>query len=127
MPLVITAPTGFIVVAGRLIDRVISQMHIHVSQVLLIWRLKLACRQPAKTLLVKVNAQGVNTTQQDINPQIKLQVVDKEGPIKVPLHHILLIGRMRGKLEIAQTLRQEDPTTLRGRLWLGNKSVLWGV
>ena len=52
--------------------------------------------EPHQSLLVEIQPQGSDTGQQDVQPQVELQLVDEEGSVEVLLHHhlVLLVGQV---------------------------------
>ena len=76
--LVLLAALVLDVVACRLIDGVVSEVHVEIAEVVLIWRPILASGQAAQPFFVEQNAQRVNSAQQNVDSQVKLQLVDQK-------------------------------------------------
>ena len=66
------------VVARKLIDSVVCQVHVQIVQIVLIRWSILARGQSAEALFVKENTERINTTQQNIDSQIELQFINEE-------------------------------------------------
>ena len=79
------------IVSSRFVDGVVCQMHIQIIQVALSWRFVFCCCKSAKPFLIEINSQGVNTTKQNINSQIKFQVVNQKWFMQISLNHIMFL------------------------------------
>ena len=88
------------VVARHLVDRVVRQVHVEVVEIVLVGRSILASGQSAKALLVEQDPERVDTAEQNVDPQVKLQLVDQEWLMQVALHNIVFIG-----IEVFQVAR----------------------
>ena len=66
-------------------------MHVKIVQVVLIRRFIFSCGQSAEPFLVEVYPQGINTRQTYVYAKVKLQLVDKEWLVQIPLHDVVLI------------------------------------
>ena len=66
-----------------------------VTEMLLVQR-ELLGGKPHEALVIQVEPQRTNTGQQDIEAEVKLEVVYEEGPLQVLLHHhlVLLVGKV---------------------------------
>lgn len=51
-------------------------MHEQVVEIVLRWRLVLLCGQTTQPLVEKVNSQWVHAAEEDVDPQVKLKLVD---------------------------------------------------
>jgi hypothetical protein len=71
------------------VDGIIRQVHTKVVQVAAHWRLVLLCRESCQALLVDEGAKGIETGDQDVDSQVKLQLVDEIRFVKVSLCHIV--------------------------------------
>jgi hypothetical protein len=72
------------------IDRIIRQVHVHVVQIALLGPDVLFCCKSRDALLKDEDSQGVNTINETINPQVKLQVIYQKRLGHVALRDKLL-------------------------------------
>ena len=54
-------------VSRRLVDRIVSQMHIQVVKVVLVWARVRFCGKASDAFLVHIDAQGLHTVDEHIN------------------------------------------------------------
>ena len=106
------------VVARRLVDRIVRQVHVEVVEVVLIGGTVLTSRQATEPLIVEKNSKRVHAREEHVNAQIKLELVDQEWLVEIPLHHVVLI-----RIEVLEVARQEDATALCSRFWLRYESL----
>lgn len=79
-------------VVAVLVDCIVSQMHAQISQVAPEGRLvNLGC-EPRQPLMIDVGPQRVNPGHQHVDAEVKFELIDKVGLVKVPLRHIVFIG-----------------------------------
>lgn len=95
-------------VIGIFVDSIISQVHAHVLDVVLIYLFIGLCGQSGQTISIEEYPEGVHTKNEHIYPKIELQTLDEKGLIKVLLHHAMFT-----ELNVLRWVHgQEDATTL---------------
>ena len=106
------------VVARRLVDRIVRQVHVEVVEVVLIGGTVLTGRQATEPLIVEENSERVHAREEHIDAQVELELIDQEWLVEVPLHHVVLI-----RIEVLEVARQEDAAALSSRFWLRYESL----
>ena len=94
------------------IDSVVGQVHAQVAQVAPNWRHVLLSGKPRQTLLENKHSQRGNSSNQDVNPQVKLQVVNQVRLVHVSLGDIVLT-----RLHPVEVSRQENSFALTTGFW----------
>lgn len=59
-----------------LVNGIVGQVHAQIVEVAPLWRHIVFCRKPCESFFVNESSQGVDTGYQNVNPKIKLQVVN---------------------------------------------------
>ena len=77
-------------VARGLVDRVIGQVHEQIIQVCLRWACILLSGKASESLLEHEDSEWVNSIDQHVDSEVKLQVVDQVGLVHVALGHKLI-------------------------------------
>ena len=74
---------------AEFIDCIVRQVHKHIGKIVASrWLVFLSCKA-AKSLIVEINPQRIDSTQQYVDSKIKLQFVDKECFVDVALYHVV--------------------------------------
>lgn len=94
-------------------------MHAHILQIIFIHFLVGLRRKSCETILVKEDAQGINSSHENIDSQIELQAIHKTRVIEVLLNHTVLTKR---DISLGSD-RDEDPLALAGGLWLNDEGA----
>ena len=88
-------------------------MHVHVPHVLLRWLFVRSSCKPSKSVAPDVNPEGINSKEQDVDAQVKLETFHKERVCNVVLGHHVKVG-----INVLKVACQENALALRHALWL---------
>ena len=76
-------------------------MHEEIVQVAVVWSCVLLGGKPSKSFTEDENAKGVDSVDEHVNSEVKLEVVDKIWLVKVSLDDILLVVFEVNAVEVA--------------------------
>ena len=66
-----------------LVQAVVGEVHVHVALVRLVWLLVVGGAQPNDAFVTEVCLQGVDPPNEDIQPDVKFLLVDKEWIVHI--------------------------------------------
>ncbi len=90
---------------------IISEMHIQVIHIAIVWWLILFSRKSGEAFFMPVYTQGIHSIEKSINSQVKLQIINEVRFVDVPLNHTALyLWVFNDSIEISC---QEDAPSLR--------------
>ena len=106
-----------------LIQREISQMHIQILDIVVIWFFVIVCAESSKTLVAKICLNWINASDEDVNTAVELLLVENEWVVYVPLSQKFV---MEGWFwEISELFEQDNAITSTSFWWFGNKCLAW--
>ena len=105
-------------VLALLVDRVVGQVHAEVVQVAAKGRYVVLCSEPRQTLFIEKDSKRDHRSDQHIDPQVELQVVQQERLVEIALRYIVLASLV--PIEVAG---EEDTLALTARLGLDNEGL----
>lgn len=76
---------------GVLIQTEISEMHIQIFDVSMIWFLIVVCAETGETFVVKIGLNRINPSNKDIESEIKFLSIEHKRVVDVPLDQELMM------------------------------------
>ena len=76
---------------GVLIQTEVSEMHVKIFDVSMIWFLIVVCTETCETLVVKIGLNRINSPNKDIESEIKFLSIQHERVVDVPLDQELMM------------------------------------
>ena len=73
------------------VNCVVRQVHVQIIKIDLLRWLIFVSSQSAQPFVIKVYSHRINSTQHYVNPQIKLQLINKKRFVKVSLNNVMLL------------------------------------
>jgi hypothetical protein len=95
------------VVFAQLVDCIISQVHIHVAHVFLIWKFIWCGCKSDETIIVNVDSQRIYAVEQDINSKIKFEAIYQQRVGDIVLRNDVIV-----RVDILKVARQENSLAL---------------
>lgn len=111
-----------LVVFAQLVDCIISQVHIHVAHVFLIWKFIWCRGKSDEAIIVNVDSQRIYAVEQNIDPKIKFEAIYQQSVGDVVLRNDVIV-----RVYVFKVARQENSLALRHALRLYDEEgvFLW--